>query len=148
MSNKTNIEEDIKNIKEYIDNWCDSLTDEDGYGSELDEDSKQFIQEIENILADRERLEKENEELLEAKISASTNNIISNLQKELNEENNRCAKFAVENNELQIKAKKYDNLIEKIKEIINNLEKRDIYKLFEDILIDLQKILKTEQEKK
>lgn len=140
MSNKTNIEEDIKILEDYSYAMASI--------SNATEKDIRISKAIENILADRERLEKENKELLELKISASTNNIISNLQKELNEENNRCAKFAVENNELQIKAKKYDNLIEKIKEIINNLEKRYIYKLFEDILIDLQKILKTEQEKK
>lgn len=92
MSNKTNIEEDIKNIKEYIDNWCDSLTDEDGYGSELDEDSKQFIQAIKNILADRERLLKD-KEILEDNYKTLSEDVqmiakdINNLKRELKRDN-------------------------------------------------------------
>ena len=66
MNNKTNIEEDIKKINDYIHDWQDNLTDEDGYSIEtLDEDSEKFIKAIENILADRERVLEENRALRE-----------------------------------------------------------------------------------
>ncbi|MCI8654561.1 MAG: hypothetical protein HFJ48_01620 [Clostridia bacterium] len=43
------------------------------------------------------------------------------------------------------KAKKYDKLIEKIKEIVKKLKYKDVFRLFEDILIDLQEILDVEE---
>lgn len=89
---------------------------------------------IENILADRERLEKENEELIEVEISASAHNKIEELTRE-----NFKLKTELENKrkeyqdtykdvreelkELQAKANKYDSLVEKIKEKKENLRK-------------------------
>lgn len=120
MNNKINIEEDIKILEEKLKQWEPYKNIK--FPTEIEKEIAKENNAIENILADRERLEKENEELMKVKISASANTIISDLQKELNEENNRCAKFAVENNELQAKANKYDSLIEKIKDKINELK--------------------------
>lgn len=134
MKNKTNIEEDIKNIKEYIDNWCDSLTDEDGYGSELDEDSKKFIQAIKNILADRERL-LEDKEILEDNYKMLSEDV-SRISKELGLQEDatideiytaiRILKSKrlnmFEQLECNDKANKYDKLIEKIKNTLEKLQ--------------------------
>lgn len=107
MSNKTNIEEDIEKVYDLF-QWADDNN------INTTKEYKSF----ENILAYIKRLEKENKELMKVKISTSANTIISDLQKELNEENNRCAKFAVGNNELQAKANKYDSLVKRLKEDI------------------------------
>lgn len=48
---KVDMEEDIKKINDYIHDWYDNSTDEDGYDRYIiDEDDKNFINAIENIL--------------------------------------------------------------------------------------------------
>lgn len=149
MANKTNIEEDINRIYDLL-QWADDNK------NNVTTEYKAF----ENILKDRERL-LEGKEILEDNYKILSENV-SMIAKELDLEEDatideiytairilkskRLNMFEIlECNE---KAKKYDNLIENIKEIIKNLEKRDLYKLFEDILVDLSKILDTEQEDK
>ena len=81
---------------------------------------------IAHIVDRIKELERENEELLEVKISASAANTITNLQKKINEENNRCAKYAVENNDLK---EKLSNSIP-VQKVIDKIEQ--INKAYED----------------
>jgi len=137
MNNKTNIEEDIKILEDY--SYALATI------SSATEKDIRLSKAIENILEDRERLEKENEKL---NTEIAKHVYFENIQmKELNAENNRCAMFAIKNNELeksnvklktelenkrreyqetykdtreelkelQVKANKYDSLVEKIK---------------------------------
>lgn len=142
MSNKTNIEKDIKMLKEL------------DTGNDIE-----FKQAIENILADRERL-LEDKKILEDNYKLLSEDV-SMIAKELNLQEDatideiytairilkskRLNMFEIL--ECNDKAKKYDNLIEKIKEIVKKLKHKDVFRLFEDILVDLQEILDTEQEK-
>lgn len=75
---------------------------------------------IENILADRERLEKENTEM----------------QVEIAEQVYFGSMPIEEEKELQVKANKYDSLAEKIKEVRNSLEK-DGFVGYADELMDI-----------
>lgn len=148
MKNKTNIEEDINRIYDLL-QWADDNK------NNVTTEYKAF----ENILKDRERL-LEGKEILEDNYKILSENV-SMIAKELDLEEDatideiytairilkskRLNMFEIlESND---KAKKYDNLIEKIKEIVKKLKHKDVFRLFEDILIDLQEILDTEQEK-
>lgn len=130
---KTDIEEDIKKINDYIHDWYDNLTDEDGHTIEtLDEDSKEFIQAIENILADREEWKNKAEWF-----------------KRLCNENEETAK------QLQAKANKYDSLVEKIKDKIIE-EKEDMHFAKRDEIVKvhahtrevLKELVDTEKERR
>lgn len=87
--NVANIEDDIKLVKRYLENSAYKETDSDFFkngGWEMVD--LEIPKAMANILAEREQkdkriqeLEKENEELLEVKISCSAVNIIENLQK-------------------------------------------------------------------
>ena len=105
----SNIEENIKRCEQLTEarhaNWI-------GISNQLA---------IAHIVDRVKELERENEELLEVKISASAANTITNLQKKINEENNRCAKYAVENNDLK---EKLSNSISKQK-VKNKIEEYD-----------------------
>lgn len=121
MSNK--IEEDIKQLQ-------DLKSDRESFvigDKEHDEIFLKDIQAIENILADRERLIKENEELKEyifiaPNLDEMTATQYSEIQRDAylkgRAEEQQKAKQIV--NELQTKANKYDVLVQKIEEILNN----------------------------
>lgn len=127
MNNKKDIEEDIKKTKNYIDGWRDSLTDEDGYPKEiLDEDSENFIYAIENILTDRERLEKENVKM----------------QVEIAEQVYFESMPIEEMKQLQVKANAYDSLVEKIKKDIEEYPEATYTKYY---LLDCLELLDTEK---
>lgn len=65
MQNKE-IKKAKEKIKDYIDGWRDSLTDEDGYTKgTLDEDSENFICAIENILQYTNQLENKVKEVIQ-----------------------------------------------------------------------------------
>lgn len=136
MSN--NIEEDIEIVEELLKDFkCKEI-----------EHTILFIEKanaIENILSDRERLLKENEELLEVKISASANNIIRNLEKDnfklRNELENKRREYQdtykdvrEEIKELKIKTNKYDKLVDEVRCKINErqFELQQEYKEFKD----------------
>ena len=129
MSNKINIEEDIKILKSYLEQQDRKF---------VTEYRLNFLKAIENILADRERLEKE------LKIK---NGDIEYMQRKI--ENHFISD--IEYLPIQAKANKYDSLVEKIKEIVSRLKISDIepwssYKVSGDILFDLQELLDTEKE--
>lgn len=79
---ENSIEEDIKDIKKYI-----SFTSKrENFSHDTDWNwNKDLANKIEHILSDYKRVLKENEELLEVKVSASAHNRILELEKE-NEE--------------------------------------------------------------
>lgn len=90
MNNKTDIEEDIKRLNKFCE-YEDSVVLVDGALTE-------YQQAIENILADRERLEKENKKM----------------QVEIAEQVYFGSMPTEEMKQLQAKANKYDSLVEKI----------------------------------
>lgn len=101
MSNKTNIEEDIKILENFLQTMKSDFRTGLGYEDEL--------QAIENILADRERYKRLAEQ---------------NLKNSEEFKNNMCEHRRIKNNEileLQVKANKYDALVENMKEKLNEL---------------------------
>ncbi|MCI8700035.1 MAG: hypothetical protein HFJ47_01675 [Clostridia bacterium] len=167
MKNKTNIEEDINIIKDYIHNWYDSSTDEDGYDRYIiDEDGKIFINSIENILTYIQRI-LEDKEILEDNYQILSESV-SKIAKELGLQEDatideiytaikilkskRLNMF--EQLECNERAKKYDRLVEKIKQFIKDITDREDYDYVgkewrESEIVDyLQEILDTEQEDK
>ena len=134
MKNKTDIEEDVKILNE--------LKNKMDFNSQNDLVLLLNLKEqlaIENILADRERLEIENKEFRDAV------NIV-NKEKEdwirgYQEEKDRQFKLLNSYEDLKGKANKYDSLVEKIKEFRNSLEK-DGFIGYAD---ELQELLDTEE---
>jgi len=119
--NKTNIEEDIKIVNDFLVKMKSDFRTGLGY--------KEEIQAIENILADRERLEKENERLSNYRYENSycientnliTKDKIASIQK-------NTYKIEIEDNvfvdikELYVKANKYDSLIKEIENKIKEI---------------------------
>lgn len=114
MSNKTNIEEDIKIVKELEEN---AALFSGGWRKILKEKE---IDAIENILADRERLEKESTKL--ATENFALKNELENKRREYQE---TYKDVREEIKELEAKANKYDSLVEKIKDEIKCLNKQE-----------------------
>lgn len=113
MNNKTNIKEDIENVKFLL---RDLKSDNYSY-------NQAFINSLENILADRERLEKENEEM----------------QVEIAEQVYFESMPIEEIKRLQEKANKYDSLLEKIKKDIEEYPEATYTKYY---LLDCLGLLK------
>lgn len=118
---ENSIEEDIKDIEKYI-----SFTSKrENFSHDTDWNwNKDLANKIEHILSDYKRVLKENEELLEVKVSASAHNRILELEKE-NEELKKykeyysSARQLVDNNYIQK---------QKVKEVIKELED-NIYRI-------------------
>ena len=102
MTVENNIEEDIKILENFI-NWLKT---------DFEYNSGEEIKAIEHILSDYKRILKENEELLEVKVSASAHNRILELEKE-NEE------LTISNKEID---KECSRLEKKEVELINENE--------------------------
>lgn len=155
MKNKTNIEEDINRIYDLL-QWADDNK------NNVTTEYKAF----ENILKDRERL-LEGKEILEDNYKILSENV-SMIAKELDLEEDatideiytairilkskRLNMFEIlESND---KAKKYDKLIEKIKQFIKDMVNREDYdhagtEWLESEIVDyLQEILEIEEEKR
>ena len=127
---KENIKEDIKNIEEIIELSKEEIDAKDENITAI-LDIEDLIS-LEHILSDYKRVLKENEELLEVKVSASANNRILELEKENKElkEENEYNKILLDmNNNFTIdkKTRNYKwNVIEiqkvkdKIEELNNN----------------------------
>lgn len=128
MNNKTDIEEDIKILKDLKDKKIHINTSFFTTGTvQLDEKEKQAI---ENILADRERLQEKNDiykeenqkitkalDFKEGTLNPDASIIIKSMKQALIQ--------------LKAKANKYDSLVEKIKESLNKRKKE-----YEEILSD------------
>ena len=118
---RSSIKEDIKDIEKYI-----SFTSKrENFSHDTDWNwNKDLANKIEHILSDYKRVLKENEELLEVKVSASAHNRILELEKE-NEELKKykeyysSARQLVDNNYIQK---------QKVKEVIKELED-NIYRI-------------------
>jgi hypothetical protein len=165
------IEEDLKEVSERFNNGTETIEDilnfcrnyeitfENGIKMRLVEKKylDKLINEYKNVLAEREEdkkkikyLEKENEELLEVKISVSAKNTIHNLKKENIKLEERC--FMAEGNLKTTKEELRDyfyNSIPKqrVKEILDKLHISDIepwsvYKVSGDILFNLKEMVK------
>lgn len=117
MNNKIDIEEDIKILKDKELYW--------NYAE------KRVLQAIENILADRERLEKENEEY---KNQLDLDYVEENYIRKID-----VNKAINEARETMDKANKYDRLMNKIKERIKSVEKcyEDLIKPYYDKEADI-----------
>lgn len=168
MNNKTNIEEDIKICNLFTKSIRSDLEEEA-------EDNFEIAKAIENILADRERLleekeiQEDNYQILSESISVIAKEL--GLQEDATIDEIYTAIRILKSKRLNMfeqlecneRAKKYDNLIEKIniknKEIEENISHYNDYKrlnILEKININildakrdiLQEILDTEQEKK
>lgn len=162
MSN--NIEEDIKYINQDLDILINNIINLPEITATAIKMNKQpLLLKFESILVDREILLKENEELLEVKISASVDNIIRNLEKDnfklRNELENKRREYQdtykdvrEEIKALKIKANKYDELVDETRCKINErqFELQQEYKDFkEDIRLNtLQEIYYMFEEKK
>lgn len=109
MKNKTNIEEDIKIVNDFLVKMKSDFRTGLGY--------KEEIQAIENILADRERLEKENNTLAVENFRLNTK-----LQTNRKEYQETYKDVREEIKELQTKANKYDALVENVKNEVKELE--------------------------
>lgn len=127
---KTNIEEDIikrlKSLSKALkQNFLERFI--------LSKESREILaNDIENILADRERLEKETLDLRDSNCLVK-----------------RYFRLKDNNKQLQIKANAYDSLVEKIKDKIEELKKhRDLSTYGFGKLEVLQELLDTEQIKK
>lgn len=111
MNNKTNIEEDIKILKEKLKQWEPYKNIE--FPTEIEKEISIENKALENILADRE----------EWKRLAG-----QNLKNSEEFKNNMCEHRCIKNNEileLQAKANKYDALVEKMKEKLKELKEND-----------------------
>jgi hypothetical protein len=83
---ENSIEEDIKNAEHFIKSIkTDKEYKEDGWHGYYNKEIVELARILQHILSDYKRVLKENEELLEVKVSASAHNRILELQKE-NEE--------------------------------------------------------------
>lgn len=160
MSNKTDIEEDIERLEEMLkksdanniklQKEIETLKNDAYWKGYVDKQNEA----IENILVDRERLE-EDIKLQEDNYQMLSEDV-SNIAKELNlQEDAIIDEIFTAIKILQAKANKYDSLIEKIEDIIIELNYKcsksstnDIYRdaIYSKINI-LQELLDTEKEK-
>lgn len=107
--NKTDMEEDIKMLKE--------LNVEILYFTK-DEETKKYVQTIENILADRERLIEENEQLRKRPVFYYDNNRNAYVWCCRCSDNNMSLHMFLENGEIQQYASEhYDKWLENVKEV-------------------------------
>ena len=143
----SNIEDDVKVLENY-------LKELDNLFSRTNINNTKERNAIRNILSEREQLLKEKKD---------DKQDIKDFQNALNEENLRCANYAIENNELKkrikeleakLEFKKYGDLDEiefeeymshfipkqKVKEILDKAEVMDYYTL-PDVINDLQELL-------
>lgn len=134
MNNKTDIEEDIEIVEDTIRNY--NITGEFKNPSYEDLDNISIA--IENILADRERLGKENNTLAIENFRLNTE-----LQINRKEYQDTYKDVREELKELQAKANKYDSLVEKMKEMRRNLNK-DGFIGYADEITDILEELKGE----
>nr|DAE21100.1 MAG TPA: hypothetical protein [Siphoviridae sp. ctRCE13] len=80
---ENSIEEDIKNAEHFIKSIkTDKEYKEDGWHGYYNKEIVELARILEHILSDYKRVLKENEELLEVKVSASAHNRILELEKE------------------------------------------------------------------
>lgn len=151
---ENSIEEDIKDIKKYI-----SFTSKrENFSHDTDWNwNKDLANKIEHILSDYKRVLKENEELLEVKVSASAHNRILELEKENEELEEINNELEAEKNEAirrynfeTIPKQKVKDKIEELKNISNAEELEDImnrknYTISELVQYVLQELLESEE---
>ena len=100
MSNKTS-DKNVANIKDLIQEYK-TYNDLDGI-----QDLSIYINALENILAEREQMLKEKQD---------DKKDIKDFQNALNEENLRCANYAIENNELKKRIQELEKALLKVKD--------------------------------
>ena len=111
ISNKTsdnnvaNIEDDVKILRKFI-NEAQDLNNENGWHGYYDVEIKAVSNAMQNILSEREQMLKEKQDYKQD---------IKDFQNALNEENLRCANYAIENNELKKRIQELEEENKKLK---------------------------------
>lgn len=115
LQKENSIEEDIKDIEKYI-----SFTSKrENFSHDTDWNwNKDLANKIEHILSDYKRVLKENEELLEVKVSTSAHNRILELEKE----NEELKKFHIQDNKHLDFIMQHSIPVQKVKDKTEELE--------------------------
>ena len=138
---ENSIEEDIKNAEHFIKSIkTDKEYKEDGWHGYYNKEIVELTRILEHILSDYKRVLKENEELLEVKVSTSAHNRILELEKENEELTISNKEIDKECSRLEEKEVKLINENEHYKDLIYAL--KTYYDITEE---DLEKCIKNDR---